>query len=422
MILINILLHHLRSEGFKRRLHAIYLPALKVGITYLYRLGHAYAERYVQRVERGVIFEETPVQPVADGAAASLPVPPPPVGTFMTYEEAYAILQKYFFNHEPQVFGQCAAHSAKNLHRFAMKAITGNAAQLSEADVYIDRETRQWGNDAGMYVDTMLTRVAGKGISLDSLVPTITTQEGLGYTREQYPDAKLQPFRIAVIASHETISCTYDAEKFYNTLANDYIARGVRLNQLSISSLGGWWSGDVAQAGGVDYKGGHSATVFNIPFMWGTERAVFVVDSSYLRGGVWRAGEGIRILPESAWRSYGREVRLIKYKPEIEELLAKKVKAPRIVSGAKIGETGPHVEAIQRALIQLRYSIPALSAGRTAFGNYGGQTQAAVKQFSLRNATLIAKYDSTMSVERLNQLAGKEVNAAMVAALNYLLG
>lgn len=414
---INIIVHHFQSAGFKRRLHAIYLPAFKVGISYLYRIAHARLERYTRKIEAGVIIEDTE-QAIPDGAGA------PDLGSvqYLTFEEAYAEMQKYLISHEPQVFGQCCAHTMKNLHRFAMKTITGKAPQLCEADVYLDRETRQWGNDAGMYPDTTITRIVEKGIAVDGIVPTITTTEGLALTREAFPDAKIQPFRLKALKGKTNILCKYDADIFYTTLAQNYWSKGTRAHQVSIDSMGGWWSGDVPTAGGVNYGGGHSIVVVNIPFKWGNDRAVFAIDSSYLAGGVWRVGAGIRIFTETAWRSYGRELRLIDYIPEIEAVMSSKATPQKITLGAKIGDTGAHVETIQRALMSLGYSIPALKSGQAKYGNYGGQTQTAVLTFTRKQAVLIAKYDATLTPAKLEALAGKEVNMAMVQAMNYLLG
>lgn len=377
----EFLIRHFQSEGFKKRLVNWYLPAFKMGLAWGYNkiLGYLESKQFTKIYEGAdkVLEDKTLTQPEEKPATSA-----PATDVVMQYEDAVAILKPYLIGHIPQILGTCVSHSIKNASRFAVKIAFGRDIDLAEGDIYIDRATKNFGIDGGMYPDLAIPRVAEKGVAIRDVVPTANNIEELALiTRDNYPDNDVAPFRVKLLKDKEIVPCYRNFDALWSMITNEYKTRGIRPFQFSMTSYAGWWGTDLPTATGA-ILGSHSVVGVVLPFMYGNKRAFFAIDSAYRNGLVWRVGAGIRIVTEDTWNGLGDSARKLEFVPQIEAKLAKAVPVPPpsiVVSApAKKGDTGEAVIAIQKALMSLGYDIPAISQGISDYGYYGAQTATAV--------------------------------------------
>jgi len=348
---------HFQSKGFKRRWKNIYLPAIKVAIAYIWNKirDKQYIKELEQRRGRDVIESKD------DAPAGTVS---PVQGKVYSYEDAVEILKKNLIEVEQQYLGKCVTHTITNAVKWVTRQIYGVPVALSEDDIYIDRETKDIGIDAGMYPDRAIPRVAKKGIALRGVVPVAkTTADLLKNTRDNHPDEKLAPVRLKIIKSHRAYWGN-DFEILWRVVMAE-AQKGLRVMQISIKSYAGWWNGDIPNPRPTDrILGAHSLLIVTLPFMFNGKRALFALDSSYNSGRVWRIGRGVRIMTEDAWRVAGMSFRVIEYTPEIETLLRGKLPevdnvvlgfdpyALRPVKSAKVGgRRSEAVRTLQKALL-----------------------------------------------------------------------
>lgn len=413
----DFIYRHFQSEGFQRRLRNWYLPAAKVVLAWAYKRAHAALERYTYEKEYKANRAIEPDMP----SASPMPIAPT-AAAVLSYDQAVEIMRKYLINHDPQYFGTCVANTMKNAVRFASKIAFGKDFDLSEGDVYIDRETLAMGLDQGMYPDSTIPRVAEKGIAIRGMVPTATTLDELTRTtRKEYPDASLAPYRIKILTGGSIISAPADFEALWGYITTTYAKSGIRPFQATIWSYSGWWGSDVPQATG-QVLGSHSIVGVALPFMYGTKRAFFVIDSAFLTAGVWLVGKGVRIVTEDVWRVLGHQTRKLAFCEAVEAKLTQNTTPTLSVSGtAKRGDSGATVESIQRAMIALGYDIPSVSSGQSAYGYYGQQTANAVKAWQVASWRNFYALDSQWTEASLAALAGNSFGTLSVQVVNKLL-
>lgn len=420
---------HFQSEGFQLRLRNVYLPGLKMLLSWAYRKIHGYLEsRYfgeIYRKQDSALEDEdeivSSVSPSTErNSLHSL--------TALSFEEAVELLKPYLLDHEPQKFGTCVAHTYKNALRLALKIVDEEVdVDFSEGDIYIDRETLHLGIDSGMYPSRTLDRIAKKGIAIAGIVPEIEKKEDLSeMTRELYPDEYLEPFRVRGIIGGKLIAGRGDFEAIWGYITDTYISReSIRPFQASIDSYSDWWGTDLPTATGA-ILGGHSIVAITIPFELKGERAFFVLDSAYRTGGVWRVGKGIRIVRESVWKKLGKSARSIEFVSQIErELDVLDVwEQGLITETAEKNSSGKHVAKIQRALIALGYDIPAITTSEhpgKIEGYYGQQTASAVQKWQVDNWELFYNKDLRWTKEELSSLQGNYFGSLSVIVINEML-
>ncbi len=399
---------HFQSEGFKKRLKNWYLPALKMGLAWVYNRVVGYFEtKHFKKVYESDMAIEQPLSAteIAVGTASAPKAPANDV--ILSYEEAVEVLRKYEIGHIPQLLGTCVAHTIKNAIRFALKVCRGRDTDLAEGDVYIDRYTTIWGIDQGMSPDKAMARVADKGIAIRDVVPTANNIAELQeITRENYPDDAIQPYRIKpLVGSDPVINAYKNFEGIWDMITNEYKDKGIRPFQVTIQSYAGWWGTDLPTATGT-VNGSHSVVGIVLPFIYNGERAFFVLDSAYYLGKVWRVGKGIRIVTESCWRGLGISARTIKFVPAIEEAMCVHAPVHSVDAPAYRGNSGKDVEDIQRFLMSKGFDIPAISSGVSGYGYYGQQTATAVKAWHITNWQAFNRLNSYWTVETLTALQG----------------
>lgn len=430
-----LMLRHFKSEGFQRRLKNLYIPVLKQLLTKPYRYFHA---KYVEHSFAEEYQGSKDIQ-LDDEGANELPEKGYSAeGLVLTEEDAIELFkEQYQLDHESQSFGTCVAHTMKNIHRFACKACWGGVPNFSEHDVYIDRYTRAQEIDGGMSPSKTLDRMIEKGIAIEGIVPTATEKEDLNIDRDDYPDIPMQPFRVKMLARRGYIAAEKDFEPLWAFLVETYNKRGVRPFQFSIFAMSGWWGNDVPTATGKNY-GGHSVMGLTIPFMFGSKRAFLAVDSSYRKGTSWRVARGVRIVTEDCWRGLGRAFRPVEFVPQIESRLLGKppvatnpippsipttpIQKKAITKTAQFGQSGDNVTEIQKALIEIGFTIPAITSGSSSFGYYGQQTADAVLAFHRKYVSKFTEIDPYWNDLNLGALKGRSFGALSVAVINKIRG
>lgn len=423
----DVLVRHFRSEGFQRRFRNIYLPFLKTFLAAPYNKLHTwwYEKWYIEQAKTGEAKAET-LSAEEDGSVLYDGANIKP----LTQEEAVDILRPLLINHEDQNFGMCVTHTIKNLYRFAAKAIFKGYVDFSEHDIYLDRTTRDKGIDNGMNSSATLDRIIQKGVAIAGIVPDPEKESDLNTQRSDYPDEKVNPFRIKLLKSRTYNSGNF--EQLWKYITEDYAKRGVRPFQFSIVSMKGWWASDVPTATGTVY-GGHSLVGLTIPFMYRGKRAFFCYDSSYRKGLVWQVGTGIRIVTEDCYNGLGKAFRPVEFVDAVEKALGGSVTSPTtpttptvpnlqlLTVTAQFGQNNQYVTQLQRALLSLGFDIPALSSGSTPFGYYGQQTADAVLAFHQKYAGDFYTLDTQWNYNTLTELQGRTFGNLSVQVMNKKL-
>jgi hypothetical protein len=411
----EFLIRHFTSPGFKNRLANLYWPVVKMLLAKPYNaLLNKWNEKWYLEQAIQSDFEEVAILPEAEGTSYTTVQ-----NVALKQEDAFKMVQDYLIDHEPQKFGMCVTHSVKNIYRFAARVIFKGKVDFSEHDIYLDRETRAREIDGGMVPSYTLKRIADKGIAITGIVPDPEKESDLKTTRADYPDEVVQPFRLKLIKSHEEYSANRNFEKLWAYLTSTYVKEGVRPFQFSITSYKGWWSSDVPVATGT-ILGAHSVMGITIPFMYGTKRAFFAFDSSYRLGSKWQIAPGVRIVTEDCWNGLGSDFRPVRFVDAVEAKINPKMPLPisntkprleRVPTGAlfNMGVSNSGVTALQKALIALGYTIPALAgatSNSTDFGYYGGQTADAIVRWKNDNFGTLRALNPNFAVEGLT--FGKE--------------
>jgi len=403
-------------------------------LAYPYKFIHGFIERkYYERIYKyNIQLHEEPEKQSDDYVATSN------VNVALDFDKARELMNKVKIDHEPQYLGTCVAHTIKNAARYAIKNAVGSNIDLSEFDIYIDRETIHLGVDAGMYPKYALERVAKKGIAHLGVVPRARTIDELKQlTRERYPDEILNNYRVNPFAKSITKPIVYVSNKYsfnilWNYIQNEFAKGYVRPFQLSIKSYQGFWGTDFPKATGK-ILGGHSILGITIPVIYNNERGFFVIDSSYLRGTLWTIARGVRFISEKEFHKLATAARTIEFKREILEKLKivepiKIEKRKKQVSDvifvdkpAKFGDKGDHVANIQKALMMLGYDIPSIRKGLAKPGYYGEETRKAVLAFHVSNWQKIHEFDNRWTYINLISLQGKHFGKLSVIVINNLL-
>jgi len=262
----RLFVRHIQSPGFQRRLKYIYWPVAKqfVAKPYNWVQNQVQLARVDEEYEtsKAIELQEEPETSVPEHFGR---------GNVLNEEDAIELFKRYEIHHEDQQFGTCVAHTMKNLYRFAVKACFDGKADFSEFDVYIDRETRHSDIDGGMYPSRTLDRIIEKGIAVRGVIETADEQADLRLTRDDFPDALLQPYRVKLIKSRGFIRSEGEFDNVWNHILNTYNSKGVRPFQASIHSYQGWWSSDIPTATGRRL-GGHSIVGLTIPFTFHQSR------------------------------------------------------------------------------------------------------------------------------------------------------
>lgn len=418
-----LLIRHLQSAGFKRRFRNIYWPFIKQTATYLYRVVHGKLE------QRQFAEQYKGAGPVVEGDEGADRATYSGGSKVLKEEDAIELLKEnYLIDHEPQEYGTCVAHTMKNIHRFVVKVLFGGTTDFSEHDVYIDRETRNSDIDGGMNPSKTLERMSQKGIAIKGVVPTATKKDDLKTVRADYPDQKVQPFRVTMVKSHKFVSAEMDFEPLWAYITETYERFGVRPFQFSIVSRQGWWGNDVPKATGGNY-GGHSVMGLTIPFTYRGKRAFFAIDSSYRRGTSWQIAKGVRIVTEDCWNGLGRNFRPVEFINEIEQhftgstdVITPDEKPERLTVTAALNQNNIHVTKIQKALIANGFEIPAITAGDAEYGYYGQQTADAVLNFHMSQAPAFLAKNSYWTVDKLQALNGMSFGELSIEVMNELNG
>lgn len=421
---------HFRSTGFQRRLRNIYWPFIKSYGAAPYNKLHNWIFRkyYEEQMESGEMsegsYERTfgeELQP--DTAYRGANIQP------LNQEDAFALAREYLIDHERQNFGMCVAHTVKNIYRFAAKAIFDGRTDYAEHDVYLDRETRDKDIDAGMSSSRTLDRVVEKGIAIDGIVPDPESKEDLKKLRSDYPDEVVQPFRQKLLKSRSYYNARKDFDKLWDYVTRTYAERGVRPFQFSITAMRGWWTSDVPTATGKIY-GGHSVVGLTIPFYYGNKRAFIAFDSSFRNGLVWQIDTGVRIVTEDCWNGLGRAFRPVEFIDSVEEALGGTVDPIPVPTPPAVGfvtvpvsrdMNNQFVTDLQKALIHLGFSIPAIQSGAAQYGYYGQQTANAVMAFQTQHAARFVAIDRQWTLDRLQQLRGNYFGSVSIRVINDLL-
>lgn len=419
-MLKELIVKHITSPGFQRRWRNIYWPFLKAWLATPYeKLHNKWYEKWYQ--EQMVYSEEN--LEISDVDSADFAVQPSVV---LSQVAAFDEVRKYLIDHEDQNFGMCVTHTIKNVFRFAAKAIFNGITDYSEHDIYLDRTTRGNGIDAGMNSSATLDRIIEKGIAINGIVPDPKRELDLNTTRADYPDSRVNPFRIKLLKSRGFIDGRKDFDKVWAFITENYAKRGVRPFQFSIIAMKGWWTSDVPTATGTVY-GGHSVMGLTIPFMYKNKRAFFCFDSSYRSGLTWQVATGVRIVTEDCWNGLGKYVRPIEFIDEVEEALGGNIapigtpKMEKLTVTAQFGQTNEHVTSIQKALMHFGFDIPALTNGSTDYGYYGQQTADAVKAWQIAFADIFHQLDDRYDADSLAQLGGRSFGNLSVQVMNMLI-
>lgn len=419
----ELIIRHITSPGFQRRVRNIYWPFLKDILGKPYNAAHNslnagyYEEQMKYSEEQDTYTDSEEIDSVSYSAE----------GEPLSQEVAFDLVKGYLVLHEKQNFGMCVTHTVKNIFRFAAMSIFDGFVDFSEHDVYLDRTTRQKGIDAGMNSSRTLDRVIEKGVAIHGIVPDPEREIDLKTTREDYPDEIVAPFRLKLLKSRGFIDGREDFDKVWGFIMENYTKRGVRPFQMSIQAMRGWWTSDVPTATGTIY-GGHSAVGLTIPFMYKGKRAFFCIDSSFRSGLVWKVDTGVRIVTEDCWNGLGRYIRPVEFIDVIEKELGGSVEVPvgekkleHLTVTSQFGQENVHIEKMQKALIAMGFDLPAITKAGVPYGYYGTETAAAVKKFQKTFWELFNGLDDQWTEESLAALQGKSFGNLSLQVMNMLI-
>ena len=411
-MLKELLIRHLKSEGFQKRFKHIYLPLLKKGVAYLW---NKYADRREQKIFHE-IYKSTDVLELIKREPTAFA----PMGAQIPLYETVADRLKVWFVDSPYQgsTGQCVAFTMDNVMRAIAKVIgLGNIA-VSPLDVYLDRTTRVVAGDyTGMNPDLMFKSVAKKGVAVGDLLPRMDDQSQMYKVddRKFYPDELIAPFRLKVLDSAEFVDISWkNLTGVINSLPTGFPM------QVSIEVGDGYFGYDIPLVKNNTIYGGHSVTVIggSVCIVDGKE-GFFITDSAYFKGRIARFGTTIRFITKEFWQAHGYSAML----PKFVDVVQKKamevrpyIHIEKCVTPSQQGESGNHVRLIQNALIALGYTLPS---GATGF--YGTETTKAVLQFHTQYADRFTTLSPTYTKEKLLSLGGKYFGALSVQVINSVI-
>lgn len=411
-MLKELLIKHLKSEGFQNRLKHIYLPLLKKGIAYVW---NKYADQKERRVFNEVYSETETVELFKREPTAFAPM-----GAQIPLYENVADRLKVWFVDSPYQgsTGQCVAFTMDNIIRAIAKVIGLGNISVCPLDVYLDRTSRKTRGDyTGMNPEAMFKSVALKGVAVGDLLPRMDDQVKMWEVddRKLYPDNLIDPFRVKLLHSAEFVDISWkNITGVINSLPTGFPV------QLTMEVGDGYFGYDIPIVKNNVIYGGHSVCAIggSVCIVDGKE-GFFITDSAYYKGRIGRFGATIRFITKEFWTAHGYGAMLPKFVDEVQKK-AMEVKPyihiENVVTPSQTGESGDHVRRIQNALIALGFNLPS-----GATGYYGKETTQAVLNFHSTYFSLFTKINSSYTKEKLVSLQGKYFGGISVQVINTLI-
>ena len=415
-LLLELAKRHFKSEGFKKRFNHIYLPVLKMGGAWIWNLYFRHKEKqiYTEVYKTAVpVIDEMNIGAPSKKTVSSATLP--------RYEDIADRLKKFFIESESQgSTSQCVAFTFTNIHRLIAKLLGFGEIKVSQLDIYLDRVNKQYdGDGSGMSPQDTYLKLTEKGVAIGNTLPLIDDQSvmnGLD-NRKYFPDAKVAPFRIKMLKEGQYVNPDWG----YVMSAIQSVPMGYPL-QAILGATDTYFGSDVVYAKYNTFYAGHSVTIIGgSACIVDGQEGFFITDSAYYKGRVYRFGTAIRFITKDFWNKLGYSV----LKPIFVDAIQNQVKdvTPTQTTGIFVydkcgfGENNHAVTILQKALINLGYSIPA-----GATGQYGAQTATAVLKFQLDKQNIFASINPIYTVEFFKKLAGKNFGDDSIAVINRIQG